>query len=211
VRWFCLEQGRHSRELDGEPLLPTAPTLSTARPTMQEMYFKQKVKDCGGPGGLVVVTVDSAQLPSSTSDDPQLPTFVTLELGGAHQRTHVVSGGVAPVFSSHFGFAVSAASPVGFVRVLLMSWAAVGPAELLGEGIIKLRYGMLPRSPEPAQARHSTQTPMGFGNWKAAPLESRAKAAARVDLEVCAGWVGPSSRGLWGGGCAGNPIPDLSL
>ena len=30
-------------------------------------------------------------------------------------------------------------------------------------------------------------------------LESRAKAAARLDLEVSAGWVSLSSRDLWGG------------
>jgi hypothetical protein len=30
-------------------------------------------------------------------------------------------------------------------------------------------------------------------------LESRAQAAARLDIEVSAGWVSPSSRGLWGG------------
>jgi hypothetical protein len=30
-------------------------------------------------------------------------------------------------------------------------------------------------------------------------LESRAKASARLDLEVPARWVSPSSRGLWGG------------
>jgi hypothetical protein len=30
-------------------------------------------------------------------------------------------------------------------------------------------------------------------------LESRAKAAARLDLEVSTGWASPSSRGLWGG------------
>jgi hypothetical protein len=30
-------------------------------------------------------------------------------------------------------------------------------------------------------------------------LESRRKEAARLDLEVSAGWVSPSSRGLWGG------------
>jgi hypothetical protein len=30
-------------------------------------------------------------------------------------------------------------------------------------------------------------------------LESRPNAAAILDLEVSAGWVGPSSRGLWGG------------
>jgi hypothetical protein len=30
-------------------------------------------------------------------------------------------------------------------------------------------------------------------------LESRAKAAARLDLEVSAGWANPLSRGLWGG------------
>jgi hypothetical protein len=30
-------------------------------------------------------------------------------------------------------------------------------------------------------------------------VESRANAAARLDLEVSAGWVGPSVRGLWGG------------
>jgi hypothetical protein len=35
--------------------------------------------------------------------------------------------------------------------------------------------------------------------WKAATLESRAKAAARLDLEVSTGWMSPSSRGLWGG------------
>jgi hypothetical protein len=37
---------------------------------------------------------------------------------------------------------------------------------------------------------------LGFGK---PPLESRAKAEARLDLEVSAGWVNPSSRGLWGG------------
>ena len=55
------------------------------------------------------------------------------------------------MYSAHFGFAVSDSSPVGFVRVLLMRWAAVGAAELLGEGIVKLKYGMLPRSPAPPQ------------------------------------------------------------
>jgi hypothetical protein len=30
-------------------------------------------------------------------------------------------------------------------------------------------------------------------------LESRAKAAARLDFEVSAGWASPSPRGLWGG------------
>ena len=37
---------------------------------------------------------------------------------------------------------------------------------------------------------------LGFGK---PPLESRAKAAARLDLEVSAGWVSPSSRGVMGG------------
>jgi hypothetical protein len=31
------------------------------------------------------------------------------------------------------------------------------------------------------------------------PEESRPKAAARLDFEVSAGWLRPSSRGLWGG------------
>jgi hypothetical protein len=35
--------------------------------------------------------------------------------------------------------------------------------------------------------------------WKAADLDSRAKAAATLDLEVSVGWVSPSSLGLWGG------------
>jgi hypothetical protein len=30
-------------------------------------------------------------------------------------------------------------------------------------------------------------------------LESRPNAAARLDLEVSAGWASPSSHGLWGG------------
>jgi hypothetical protein len=37
---------------------------------------------------------------------------------------------------------------------------------------------------------------LGFGK---PPLESRAKAAARWDLYVSAGWVSPSSRGMWSG------------
>jgi hypothetical protein len=37
--------------------------------------------------------------------------------------------------------------------------------------------------------------------WKAATLESRPKAAARLDLEVSVGWASLSSRGLWGGHC----------
>ena len=36
----------------------------------------------------------------------------------------------------------------------------------------------------------------GFGSRH---LESRYKAAARLDLEVSAGWAIPSSRGVWGG------------
>jgi hypothetical protein len=34
---------------------------------------------------------------------------------------------------------------------------------------------------------------LGFGK---PPLKSRAKAAARLDLEVSAGWVSPSSSGM---------------
>jgi hypothetical protein len=37
---------------------------------------------------------------------------------------------------------------------------------------------------------------IGFGK---PPLESRAKAVARLDLAVSAGWASPSSRGPWGG------------
>ena len=35
--------------------------------------------------------------------------------------------------------------------------------------------------------------------WGLESLESRAKAAARLDLEESVGWANPSSRGLWGG------------
>ena len=45
-------------------------------------------------------------------------------------------------------------------------------------------------------------------------LESRAKASARLSLEVSVGWASPSSRGLWGGdalllftGAVGNRDP----
>jgi hypothetical protein len=43
--------------------------------------------------------------------------------------------------------------------------------------------------PTPARTLH-----LGFGK---PPLESRATAAARLGLEVCAGWARPSSRCLW--------------
>jgi hypothetical protein len=49
-------------------------------------------------------------------------------------------------------------------------------------------------------------------------LESRAKEDARLDFEVFAGWVSPSSRGLWGGdalllstGAAGNRVPGFGV
>ena len=37
---------------------------------------------------------------------------------------------------------------------------------------------------------------LGFGKSQGA--ENRAKASARLDLEVSAGWASPASRGLWG-------------
>jgi hypothetical protein len=45
---------------------------------------------------------------------------------------------------------------------------------------------------------------LGFGK---PPLESRPKAATRLDLEVSAGWVSPSSRDLWGGTLCCSPQP----
>jgi hypothetical protein len=37
------------------------------------------------------------------------------------------------------------------------------------------------------------------GAFNVKDLESRPKAAARLVIEASAGWVSPSSRGLWGG------------
>ena len=37
-------------------------------------------------------------------------------------------------------------------------------------------------------------------------LESRPKAAARLDLEVSAGWARAGSRGLWGGTLCSSPL-----
>jgi hypothetical protein len=41
-------------------------------------------------------------------------------------------------------------------------------------------------------------TPLVGLGWKPPPRKQRPKAAARLVLEVSAGWVSPSSRGLWG-------------
>jgi hypothetical protein len=62
-----------------------------------ELYFKQKAKDSGGAGGLLVVTVDRASLPvdAQQGEEGERPgadvdTFVAIEFGGANQRTHAV-------------------------------------------------------------------------------------------------------------------------
>ena len=65
---------------------------------MAEVYFKQKAKESGGAGGLLVVTVDRATLAGAmmeaegegeAGERADVDTFVALEFGGAHQRTHV--------------------------------------------------------------------------------------------------------------------------
>jgi hypothetical protein len=69
---------------------------------------------------------------------------------------------------------------------------------------------LLPPAHTPCAPTHAHATPLALTPhreqalahvwvrvWKAATR--RPKAAARLDLEVSAGWAIPSSRGLWGG------------
>jgi hypothetical protein len=52
---------------------------------------------------------------------------------------------------------------------------------------------------EAGQAARVRSPPSRNLGLESRQLESRAKALARLDLEVSAGWARPTSRGLWGG------------
>jgi hypothetical protein len=63
------------------------------------------------------------------------------------------------------------------------------------------------QEPLPGQANNQSCCCLGCAErvsadawvWKAANSEAHPKAAARLVLEVSAGWANPSSHGLWGG------------
>ena len=124
------------------------------------------------------------------------PTFYCLVYGGMPVDPSLGEEGVAEVTVRDVPMKPPALATLKSNNYLLNCLTAMSAGDRGGHfGVLVDENGMVPRPSSPHPVAHAF-APEGL---ESRHLESRAKASARLVLEVSAGWASPFSRGLCGG------------